>query len=115
MKLTESQQILKLLEHTNYFAEDIDLSSPMIKAWVDLIKEQEPDLELQKAHICIIEGGWEPSTVLFETSGGVYKVTIPNDNDCSVASCLGIKRDPSVKYLARDMNGAAREEELDWY
>ena len=110
-----TKNILSLLEHNDHYAEDINVSSPMIKAWVDLLIEKEPEIEITGAHIVIIEGGWEPSTVLFETDKGVYRVVIPNDNDCSVASILGGKRDPKVEYFASDMREAARKEELDWY
>lgn len=110
--LKESQ---KLNEHTEYYANSVDINSPTIKAWVDLFKKEKPDAKINNTYICLSEGGWEPSTVLFNTDIGVYKAVIPNKNDGSVAAAMGYKREPSVKYVARDMDAAVRAEDLDYY
>ena len=110
-----SKTILKILnEHNDYYGNEVNIDNPMIKAWIDLFKEEKPNAEILKAYVLVIEGGFEPSDVLLVTSEGCFKVIIPNDNDGSVGSFFGIERKPDIKYLANDIESAARKEGLDY-
>lgn len=107
--------ILKNLnEHNDYYGNEVDINNKMIKPWIDMFKEKHPDLSITKAYILIIEGGWEPSNVLLVTNDGIYKVTLPNDNDGSVASVIGLKREPEIKYVSDNLEIAMKREEIDY-
>ena len=107
--------ILKnLYEHNDYYGNEVDVNNKMIKPWIDLFKKEHPDLNITKAYILVVEGGWEPSDVLIVTDNGIYKVIIPNDNDGSVGSFFGTEREPKIKYVSDNLETAMKQEEIDY-
>lgn len=117
IELVSSQNVQKLEEHNDVVAVSQEKLAPSVQEFVKLFQEKKPEetKQIKDVYLIEIEGGWDISDCLIVLeSGSTYKVTIPSDNDGSIAAEMGYKRTPTVKYVAPTFEMACNREQIDY-